>query len=60
MSVSSGWMDADFCWFSEFDVDFGAPAGEAVRTGTYTWTRQFSKATVAIDAAKSSGSVMLL
>jgi len=60
LSLSSGWMDADFCWFSEFDVDFGTPSGPAVRTGTYTWTRAFSRATVQLDVQSSKGSVMLL
>lgn len=52
-------MDADFCWRPDFDVDFGAPLGPATRTSTYTWTRNYSRADVAIDVRGSVGDVML-
>lgn len=60
LSISSGWMDNNFCWRPDFDVEFGAPLGPAVRTSVYTWERNFTRSTVALDVQSSSGSVMLL
>ena len=60
LSISDDWYDASFCWHYIFDVDFGAPTGDAVRTGTYTWTRSFTKATASIDMQAHSAVVMLL
>lgn len=60
ISLSSGWMDADFCWRPEFDVDFGAPLGPAVRTGAYSFARNYTKCTVALDLKATTGAVQLL
>ena len=59
-SISGNWYDADFCWHDEFDVAYGAPLGLAVRTGTYSWTRNFTRANAAIDVAAGSAEVELL
>jgi hypothetical protein len=59
-SVSGNWYDADFCWRPEFDVLYGAPLGPALRTGVYSWTRNFTGANVAVDVAAGTGSVDLL
>jgi len=62
-SISGNWYDADFCWRSEFDVAYGAPLGPATRTGPYTWTRNFTRANVAVDVsagAPGAGAVDLL
>jgi Hypothetical glycosyl hydrolase family 15 len=61
LSLSNDWYDQNFCWHAEFDVDFGAPLGLASRTGPYSWTRNFTRANVAIDVSKGpSGAVDLL
>jgi hypothetical protein len=60
LSLSNDWYDADFCWHYVYDVDFGAPTGDAVRTGTYTWTRAYTKSTVSLDMQARSAIVMLL
>ena len=49
ISLSDNWYDADFCWRPEFDVDFGAPLGPAVRTGVYTWVRNYTLSYVELD-----------
>jgi hypothetical protein len=49
LSMSNNWYDADFCWRPEFDVDFGAPLGPAVRTGVYTWVRNYTLSYVELD-----------
>jgi hypothetical protein len=59
-SISGNWYDADFCWRSEFDVAFGAPLGPAARTGAYSWARNFTRASVAVDVAAAVGTVELL
>ena len=60
ISLSSGWMDSDFCWRPDFDIDFGAPMMDAVRTGAYTFARNYTKATVTVDVRTSEGIVQLL
>ena len=59
-SISNDWFDANYCWHSEFDVAFGAPLAPALRTGAYTWTRAFSRASVAVDVSTRVGTVDLL
>ena len=59
-SISGNWYDSDFCWRSEFDVAYGAPLGPATRTGAHSWTRNFTRANVAIDVAAGAGEVDLL
>lgn len=49
ISISNDWYDANFCWRPDYDVDFGAPLGPAVRTGAYTWTRNYTKSYVELD-----------
>lgn len=44
----------------DFDVEYGTPLGPALRTGKYTWTRNFTRANVALDVQGSSGDVYLL
>jgi hypothetical protein len=61
LSVSRGWMDKDYCWWPEFDVEYGTPLGDAVRTGPHSWVRNFTKASVEIDVSTSrTGAVYLL
>ena len=45
---------------TDFDVEYGTPLGPAVRTGTYTWIRNFTQANVALDVQSSTGAVYLL
>ncbi len=59
-SLSGNWYDADYCWHSEFDVAYGAPLGPATRTGSHAWTRNFTRANVAVDVAAGVGEVQLL
>jgi hypothetical protein len=59
-SISGNWYDADFCWRPEFDLLYGAPLGPAMRTGVYTWTRNFTGANVAADVLARSGAIDLL
>ena len=59
ISLSSGWMDFDFCWRDDFDIDFGTPLTEAVRTGPYTFARNYTKATVSVDVRSNEGNVTL-
>ena len=59
-SLSNDWFDASFCWHSEFDVAYGAPLGPALRTGTYTWARNFSLSRVTADVSAATGEVFLL
>ena len=60
--ISSGWMDADFCWWPEFDVEYGTPLDAfAVRTGPASWTRRFTKSNVVVDVSNGPvGTVTLL
>lgn len=60
LSLSNNWYDGDFCWHPEWDVDFGAPLGEATRISAYSWTRNYTKATVFVDVSSYSGEVHLL
>jgi hypothetical protein len=61
LSLSNDWFDASFCWRPELDVDFGAPLGLATQVGTHAWTRNFSRANVAVDVSSGySGRVDLL
>ena len=60
ISISNDWYDADFCWRPDWDVDFGAPLGNATRTSTYTWVRNYTRSNVACDVAASACSVDLL
>lgn len=60
LSLSSNWYDANFCWRPDFDVDFGVPATPAIRTSTYTWARNYTRATVELDVRGNQGNVYLL
>lgn len=60
VSLSDGWYDASFCWRQDFDVDVGEPLGDAVRTGPYTWVRNWTRANAAVDVNTSRGDVWLL
>jgi len=51
ISLSNNWFDADFCWRPELDVVYGTPLAPSVRTGTHTWTRIFTRSTVAINVS---------
>ena len=51
LSISNNWFDADFCWRSELDVEYGTPLGPAVRTATHTWARNFTRCSVTIDVS---------
>ncbi len=59
-SISGNWYDADFCWRDEYDVSYGAPLGPAVRTGLYSWVRNFTRANVAVEVSTPSGTIDLL
>jgi hypothetical protein len=61
LSLSEDWYDANFCWWPEFDVDFGAPLGAATRTSAHAWTRNFTRANVVLDVSSGHfGAVSLL
>ena len=61
LSLSDDWFDHNFCWRPELDVDVGAPLGPALRTGSHSWTRNFTRANVAVDvSAGRNGAVDLL
>jgi len=51
LSFSSDWMDRDFCWRPEFDVSYGLPLGPAVRTGKFSWARNYTKSQVRVDVS---------
>eukprot|EP01116_Phalansterium_solitarium_P013693 TRINITY_DN31098_c0_g1_i1.p1 TRINITY_DN31098_c0_g1~~TRINITY_DN31098_c0_g1_i1.p1 ORF type:complete len:426 (+),score=102.24 TRINITY_DN31098_c0_g1_i1:301-1578(+) len=59
-SMSDNWYDENFCWRPEFDVDYGQPVAPAVRTGVYTWTRQYTRSNVTLNLQSSPGSVVFL
>ena len=52
LSISNDWYDANFCWWAEFDVNFGAPLGNATRMGTHAWVRNYTRANVFIDVSQ--------
>ena len=58
--MSSSWYDNNFCWRPDFDVEFGVPSGPAVRTGVYTWARNYTRSTVLLDVQSNTGNVYLL
>jgi hypothetical protein len=61
LSISNDWYDESFCWRPDFDVDFGLPEGPAVRTGSHSWTRAYSRSNATVDlSAGRSGRVYLL
>ena len=51
LSISNDWYDSDFCWWPEFDVEYGVPLGDAVRTGTHSWYRNYTRCNVAINVS---------
>jgi hypothetical protein len=59
-SISGNWYDADYCWRSEFDVRYGRPLAAAVRTGSHTWARNFTRSQVTLDVLAGTGEVLLL
>lgn len=59
-SISGNWYDADFCWRVEFDISYGTPLSDAVRTGVYSWARNFTNANVAVDVSTQIGIIELL
>jgi hypothetical protein len=56
LSLSDDWYDQNFCWRPELDVDFGAPLAPATRTGPHSWTRNFTRANVAVDVSQGGAS----
>lgn len=61
LSISDNWYDSDFCWRPDYDVDFGLPVGQPVRTSTYAWARNYTRATVTVDVSSGRhGQVYLL
>ena len=61
LSLSNDWYDSSFCWRPELDVDLGSPLGPATRTSAHSWTRNFTRANVAVDISSGrSGAVDLL
>jgi hypothetical protein len=60
LSISQGWHDKSFCWHSEFDVVYGTPLGPALRSGNYTFSRNYTRCNVEIDAGQKVGRVDLL
>lgn len=60
LSISSDWYDGNFCWRPEWDVDFGAPLGNATRTSAHSWTRNFTRANVAVDVGQARVGVVEL
>lgn len=56
--VSSGWYSECWCWHAEYDqaARCGAPAAPAVRTGAYTWTREYAGCRVSVNTSSSEGS----
>ena len=61
LSLSNDWYDQNFCWRPELDIDLGSPLGLATRTSPHSWTRNFTRANVAVDvSAGNSGVVDLL
>jgi hypothetical protein len=59
-SISGNWYDADFCWHDEYDVAYGSPLAPAARTGTYTWSRVFTRCNVTVDVAAGTGEIFLM
>lgn len=47
--ASSGWTDSSYCWRKEYDLRCGHPLGDAVRTGTYTFVRNFTDCDIYVD-----------
>jgi len=58
-SASTNWYDNDFCWHPEYDVQYGKPLSTAIRTGAYSWYRNFTMANVEVDVSKNYGAVLL-
>ena len=46
---SSDWYDDNWCWHSQYDISYGKPLAEARRTGSHSWTRNFTLCDVDID-----------
>merc|ERR1712019_253242 len=61
LSISKGWYDANYCWWPEFDVDYGRPLGPPVRTSSHSWFRLYSRSTVKVNVSlRRIGTVHLL
>eukprot|EP00040_Diaphanoeca_grandis_P023212 m.125889 g.125889 ORF g.125889 m.125889 type:complete len:421 (+) comp29163_c0_seq1:61-1323(+) len=63
LSISTGWMDKDYSWAPEFDIEYGTPKGPATRIDSHSWSRNFTKCNVFInvsDARQQVGIVDLL
>ena len=55
---SSGWYDADWHWHAgEYEAAYGSPLAPAVRQGTYSWTRNFTRCDVAIDVSAGTSAI---
>jgi hypothetical protein len=60
ISISSGWMDSDFCWRPDYDVEYGLPLGPPVRTGAYSWSRNYTRATATVDVSQGRNAEVYL
>jgi len=58
-SASRDWYDMNFCWHPEYDLQYGTPLSEAVRSGPFSWYRNFTMANVEVDVARGYGVVFL-
>ena len=56
--VSAGWYSECWCWHGAYDraARCGAPAAPAVRTGAFTWTREYAGCRVSVNTSSSEGS----
>lgn len=60
LSISNNWYDEDFCWWSEFDVDYGTPLGPPVRASSHSWYRNYTRANAEIDVSAGRNGVVTL
>lgn len=58
--ASTNWYDNNFCWHSEYDVQYGKPLHDAVRVSPYAWYRNFTACNVFVDTQSGVGQVALL
>lgn len=59
LGVSTGWVEQNWKWWSEYDTHYGKPLGPAIKsTNPPGWTREFAACTVFVTADLNNASIV--
>ncbi len=59
VSSTDFWYDDSWCWHPEYDLQYGSPLGDGVRTSPHSWYRNFTGCDVEIDTEKGLGVIRM-